>query len=167
MAKIEAVSLDDLEHDNRFGKNLAYFRRHAGVTQEQMAELTGMTQESLSRIEQGRNFPRFERIIQFAKVLGREQWDFFFPEMIRDRLYGKSGSETPSISAIPELEELLSHGAGRSSVDAALMALPEPRRTLAEHVIRYILILIGTSDPSLEMLEDLVSMQKAAVAARK
>jgi len=54
----------------RFGANVVWFRREAGLTQTQLAERIGMSRTILSRIEHGRVFPpRLETILKLVAAL--------------------------------------------------------------------------------------------------
>ena len=54
-------------------------RKTLGMTQEELAEKVGIGQQSLSRIEQGRTAPRFERLQMFADALNCRIVDLFSP----------------------------------------------------------------------------------------
>ena len=59
------------------GGNIAERRTQLGMSQEKLAEQVGITQESLSRMEQGVIGPKLERVQSFAEVLGCEVADLF------------------------------------------------------------------------------------------
>ncbi len=59
------------------GENIARRRKLKGLTQEQLAELLDINQESLSRMENGTITPRLSRIKDFAAALGCAEADFF------------------------------------------------------------------------------------------
>jgi len=50
------------------------------MTQERLAKMVGIGQQSLSRMEQGHIAPRFERLQGFAKALGCTVTDLFKQE---------------------------------------------------------------------------------------
>lgn len=52
-----------------FGRRLRLIRLERGKTQEQFAELVGISVDFLSLIERGINAPSFETIEQIAKAL--------------------------------------------------------------------------------------------------
>ncbi len=63
----------------KFGKRLQNLRREAGITQEQLADKTGLTVESISNIERGLYGPKFENLERIAAVLKvpvKELFDF-------------------------------------------------------------------------------------------
>jgi transcriptional regulator with XRE-family HTH domain len=53
-----------------FGKHLLAIRRNRRLTQEQFAELVGISVDFLSLIERGISAPSFEKLEQFADRLG-------------------------------------------------------------------------------------------------
>ena len=53
----------------QFGKRLQVLRREAGVTQEQLANETGLTVESISNMERGIFGPKFDNLEKIAKTL--------------------------------------------------------------------------------------------------
>ena len=53
-----------------FGNNLIYFMQQVGMTQEQLARATGLTQASISRYAAGLQMPGIRAIINIANVLG-------------------------------------------------------------------------------------------------
>lgn len=62
-----------------FGRRLQTLRRNAGITQEQLADKTGLTVESISNIERGLFGPKFENLEKIAAVLDvpvKELFDF-------------------------------------------------------------------------------------------
>lgn len=52
-----------------FGANIQRKRKLLGMTQEQLAELLGVGQHTLSRIERGVLTPKFDRLQDFARHL--------------------------------------------------------------------------------------------------
>lgn len=53
-----------------FGNNLVYFMQQAGMTQEELAHRTGLTQASISRYASGIQMPGVRAIVNLANVLG-------------------------------------------------------------------------------------------------
>jgi transcriptional regulator with XRE-family HTH domain len=52
------------------GSNVRRIRRAKGLTQEQLAELSGFSQQYISGLEQGRRNPTIVTIYELATVLG-------------------------------------------------------------------------------------------------
>jgi transcriptional regulator with XRE-family HTH domain len=52
----------------RFGANVVWFRRQAGLSQGQFAERIGMSRMTLSRIEHGHRLPYLDTILKLARV---------------------------------------------------------------------------------------------------
>ncbi len=65
------MALDD-DGSPLLGRLLRDARRRAGVSQRQLAIRTGIAQPSLSRIENGRESPSFERFAACMEALGFE-----------------------------------------------------------------------------------------------
>lgn len=53
-----------------FGANILLRRKRRNLSQEKLAELVGISQQSLSRMENGHIAPKFERLQDFANALG-------------------------------------------------------------------------------------------------
>lgn len=51
------------------GKKIKFYRKKKGLTQEQLAELTESTPQTLSGIERGRNFPSFALLSNIIEAL--------------------------------------------------------------------------------------------------
>lgn len=66
-----------------FGNNLIYFMQQTGMTQEQLALATGLTQASISRYAAGIQMPGVRAIVNIANVLGVSTDDLIdFGDMI-------------------------------------------------------------------------------------
>ena len=52
------------------GRNFARLRREKGLTQEQVAELSGLSQQYLSDLERGRRNPTIITLYELALALG-------------------------------------------------------------------------------------------------
>jgi transcriptional regulator with XRE-family HTH domain len=52
------------------GRNFARIRREKGLTQEQMEELSGFSQQYISGLERGRRNPTVVTLYELAKALG-------------------------------------------------------------------------------------------------
>ncbi len=61
----------------QFGKRLQVLRREVGVTQEQLANETGLTVESISNMERGIFGPKFDNLEKIAKTLEVPVKDLF------------------------------------------------------------------------------------------
>lgn len=51
MSRGKSISFDNVDKIIEIGYNIGYFRRHAGLTQEQLAEKAGISRAHLSAIE--------------------------------------------------------------------------------------------------------------------
>ena len=62
------------------GRNLARIRRAQGMTQEQLEERSGFSQQYLSGLEQGRRNPTVVTLYELAQALGVSHLDLLQPE---------------------------------------------------------------------------------------
>ena len=53
----------------QFGKRLQEIRRYAGLTQEELADKSGLTVESISNMERGLFGPKFDNLEKLAAIL--------------------------------------------------------------------------------------------------
>jgi transcriptional regulator with XRE-family HTH domain len=61
------------------GRNVKRVRRERGLTQEQLAERSGFSQQYISGLEQGRRNPTIESIYELATVLGVSHMELVRP----------------------------------------------------------------------------------------
>lgn len=66
------------------GKQIAHFRRRAGLTQEELAEKTGYSVDFIGLVERGINAPTVARLADVADAVGVEIWQLFKPEGLRE-----------------------------------------------------------------------------------
>lgn len=57
---------------SKFGDNLARRREERGMTQRELAEVSGVPKGSIGNYEAGHYLPRIGNILKLAKVLGKE-----------------------------------------------------------------------------------------------
>ena len=60
-----------------FGKRVGDVRRHKGITQEQLAEKSGLTPLTIGFVEQGRRWPRIITLHKIADALGVQVEELF------------------------------------------------------------------------------------------
>lgn len=53
-------------------KSLVEFRKSAGITQKEVAEKSGLTQQMVSRIEKVTNSPTLDVFLRYVSALGLE-----------------------------------------------------------------------------------------------
>jgi transcriptional regulator with XRE-family HTH domain len=63
-----------------FGQRIAELRRKRKLTQEQLAEKSGLTQRTIASIEQGQRWARLSTLHKLAKALGVPRY-----ELLKDR----------------------------------------------------------------------------------
>lgn len=59
------------------GRNAARIRREKGLTQEQLSDLCGLSQQYLSGLEQGRRNPTVVTVYEIASALGVSHLELF------------------------------------------------------------------------------------------
>lgn len=65
-----------------FGKRLRSLREQQGLTQEQLAELSGLSDRQIRNYESGRQAPQFDNLEKLRKALDipiRDLFDFDYP----------------------------------------------------------------------------------------
>lgn len=105
---------------DRLAKRVAAARRRAGLTQAELAEASGVTDETISRIERGRYEPAVSTLFRLAEAL-----DVSLDQLAREHDRERGPSRAPS--AVPPIVRRL-----RSRIDAltpagqrALLAIAE------------------------------------------
>lgn len=61
------------------GRNAARIRQECGLTQEQLADLSGLSQQYISGLEQGRRNPTIVTVHELAQALGASHLDLLRP----------------------------------------------------------------------------------------
>ena len=61
----------------QFGRRLKYLRKEANLTQEQLADKTDLTIESISNIERGLFGPKFDNLEKIARAIEVEIKELF------------------------------------------------------------------------------------------
>ena len=109
--------LPDDNHELRFGDNLRAARKRAGLSQQILANRSGVDRATISLIENGRENPRTDTVLRLASVLQLSPSELYSPppgEVQPDS--GRILHETPELRyeplhearLHPGLEELLS-----------------------------------------------------------
>jgi transcriptional regulator with XRE-family HTH domain len=62
------------------GRNAARIRKERGLTQEQLAELSGLSQQYLSGLERGQRNPTIVTLHELATALGVSHLDLVQPD---------------------------------------------------------------------------------------
>lgn len=63
------------------GRNFARIRREKGLTQEQVEERSGFSQQYLSDLERGRRNPTIITLYELAQALGVSHMDLVMPDV--------------------------------------------------------------------------------------
>ena len=61
------------------GRNVARLRREKGLTQEQLAEISGFSQQYISGLERGQRNPTIVTLYELATALGVSHLDLLRP----------------------------------------------------------------------------------------
>ena len=62
------------------GRNIKRIRQQKGLTQEQLAEISGFSQQYISGLEQGRRNPTIVSLYELAMALGVSHMDLVHPQ---------------------------------------------------------------------------------------
>ena len=73
-----------------FGRNVAARREQLHLQQNELALRLGVTQDTLSRIEHGKNFPKTQLIEKLAKEFNCTESELFLRETAYDSIYAAS-----------------------------------------------------------------------------
>lgn len=95
-----------------FGQRIKELRNKKGITQYQLAEMTGIDPKHMSHIETGRSFPKADLIEKFANALDIDYTELFKTQHLDDRkiLLEKLGNylENASDSDLQVIYKLIS-----------------------------------------------------------
>lgn len=96
-----------------FIQNMKYYRKHAGLTQEKLAEIIGMSTSYIGDMEARERFPSAETIDKIAEALNIPVSTLFLergsPDSIKDtfaKIYGKSLQKELTKRLEKEVEEV-------------------------------------------------------------
>ena len=67
------------------GARIQELRKHCGLTQAQLAEIIGIDEKHMSKIECGRHFPSLDLLNKISDALNKPIDDFFVVEHLQDR----------------------------------------------------------------------------------
>lgn len=71
------MKIDKQQFAKLLGANIAKYRQQQNLTQEQLAELLGIGNEAVSRIERGVSMPSLMRLVELANVFQCKMADLF------------------------------------------------------------------------------------------
>ena len=71
---------DNTQKYIELGYNIAYYRKRAGLTQEQLADAVGVTRQTIGLIEAGNYNPSITLCIEICQALHRTLDELFWPE---------------------------------------------------------------------------------------
>lgn len=91
----------------QFGKRIKELRKNRGLTQEKLAELIGLNQRQLTRIESGVNFASSETITKLAIALEVEPRCFFEFDWECEVSYLKTGTDERPVLKLVEKNNIV------------------------------------------------------------
>lgn len=75
---------DNTDIKTLLGRRIKELRKKKGFTQEQFAEMVGVCERNISKIECGRNFVTAERLSKIMEILGVEAQELFNFKHVED-----------------------------------------------------------------------------------
>jgi DNA-binding XRE family transcriptional regulator len=95
--KIEQANSEEYIKRNKLPVNVKYYmcnkikehREKLGLTQQDVADMIGITRQSLALIEKGSHYPSILTSWMIAKVLNVELYDLFYVEEVEEDYYEK------------------------------------------------------------------------------
>ena len=124
--RADPTALQDGIRADRLAERVAAARRRAGLTQAELAEASGVTDETISRIERGRYEPAVSTLFRLAEAL-----DVSLDQLAREHDRERGPSRAPS--AVPPIVRRLRTRidaltpAGQRALLAIAEALPDSR----------------------------------------
>jgi transcriptional regulator with XRE-family HTH domain len=118
-------SSESAEPIARLARRVSVARQRAGLTQAELAEATGVTDETISRIERGRYEPAVSTLFRLAEALD-VSLDYLAGEKDRDRSEKRPPSPSPIVRRLRTRIEALTPAAQRKLLAIAEL-LPEAR----------------------------------------
>lgn len=107
--------MDHVQALKKFGGKVRDFRKATGISQEALAEYVGVSRESISNVETGRQFCTMETLCRIAEKLGKNI-DEFFASTPRAR---KTAHEAAVDKAVAHIREILAAGEKLTADDVA------------------------------------------------
>ena len=69
MNKVEILDNEDENNLKNVGSRIQKCRKAAGLTQRQLSDITGISENHISRVERGIHIPNFDIMVKIAKAL--------------------------------------------------------------------------------------------------
>lgn len=86
--------------DKRIGKRMKQARERLGLTQEELAEKTGLTTNYISTLERGASFPRCEKLIILLNGLETSA-DAIFCDVVEHSMNYKASELSAELASLP------------------------------------------------------------------
>lgn len=82
-----------------FGEKLSKLRKESNYTQEQLAELLGVSRQSISKWESDTAYPETEKLIKIGKLFGCSM-DYLLNEAVTEKRVGNTGDVTTALESV-------------------------------------------------------------------
>ncbi|QLB20888.1 XRE family transcriptional regulator [Vespertiliibacter pulmonis] len=70
------IKQENSELDKRVGKAVAHYRKMAGLSQAEVAEIMGLSNDAISKMERGNITLNVSRLFEFAQIFNCQASDF-------------------------------------------------------------------------------------------
>ena len=135
-AKMPIVPLTDIEITRRVSSRLRLARHAAGISQEQMAKLLGITFQQVQKYEKGTNRIASARLARWAAATDKPV-EWFFADI---------GAPVPAATGA-DVIDTIAHDRQLSDLARIWLGLPRPaRELLAEQARMLVEIVTATAD---------------------
>ena len=137
----------------QIGENIRSLRKEKGITQEKLAELLGVTSQSVSRWESGAGYPDMDQLPGLASLF----------EVSMDTLLGYDGTVEKQNRLVLELSAMISRGEREEGIRRARETLGiYPANTALAMMLAS--VLFSSTEASTEELEEVVSLCRRAAS---
>ena len=137
----------------QIGENIRSLRKEKGITQEKLAELLGVTSQSVSRWESGAGYPDMDQLPGLASLF----------EVSMDTLLGYDGTVEKQNRLVLELSAMISRGEREEGIRRARETLGiYPANTALAMMLAT--FLFSSTEASTEELEEVVSLCRRAAS---
>jgi transcriptional regulator with XRE-family HTH domain len=89
-------------HSEVSGVDLKRLRKECGLTQVELARLSGVSRPAIHRIENGQQAPRRRTVKKIAHAMGAAPWE------VAPDLFSRPGTDPPGVKLTPKVQEQFS-----------------------------------------------------------
>jgi|GEM_PF-1120623 len=73
----EITAKEVINYRKTIGNNIQFYRNAKGLSQQQLADIIGISPTAMGSVEVGRNLPKAETVLKLAEALGVEPHEFY------------------------------------------------------------------------------------------